>query len=68
MASLLDNETLPLRCHCGRITKKRIGWIKTHRQPTCVCGRVLIDITPRQFLRAVRKAEAAMANVRRGLK
>jgi hypothetical protein len=43
MALSPDDVRIDLPCHCGKVTQKSVGWIKSHSHETstCPCGRVL---------------------------
>ena len=43
MKGSLDEVKVDLPCHCGTVTQKSVGWIKSHSHETftCPCGRAI---------------------------
>lgn len=59
MTGFLDDLAIELPCgHCGRKSKKTIGWINSHPQFTCSCGTVT-RINTDKFKPEIAKANAA---------
>lgn len=67
-SNLLDDAEIPIPCpKCGRKTKKRIGWIQTNSNFTCVCG-TRITLEANQFRREIDKVNNAFGDLQRTLK
>ncbi len=65
MPGILDNTLIDIPCErCGRKTKKRIGWIKRHREFTCRCGaQIVLDAD--QVVREIARVEHNLASLNR---
>ena len=65
--SMFDKHELSLPCsHCGRKTKKSIGWIKRHQQFTCVCG--VTTFKANELIRGIREADRTIDKFKRNLR
>lgn len=63
MSGLIDDSEVDLPCeNCGHVTKKNIGWIKSHSEFICVCGtRISLDTD--EFRSDLAKIERAFADL-----
>lgn len=67
MSGFFDTTTIPIPCSkCGRKTDKTIGWLKSHKKFSCVCGTV-IEVESSQFLREMAKTDRAIVDFKRKL-
>lgn len=68
MGSVFDDQSIEVPCPgCGRKHAKSAKWIKTNDLIHCECEST-IRLNKRQFIDAVRRAEAAIANFPREIR
>ena len=67
MSSQFDKHELSLPCsHCGRETKKSIGWLKGHREFICPCGVTVFKAD--ELIKGIGEADRAIDQFRRNLR
>lgn len=60
MAFSLNDQKIEIPCpQCRRKTAKTIGWIKSNRHFTCICGTA-IELDKAQFTREIASVEKAL--------
>lgn len=66
---LFDKADISIPCpSCGKVNKKAIGWLKTHKQIKCAkCGDTF-DLDTSQFNRELRKVDQATAKFKKTFK